>query len=1004
MRFETRRTAQPLASQARRPWRHAGAVLALAVMSAAALTGVAHAQGTQSATLTGQVKATDGSSLPGVAVTIKSPSLQGERTAITDSNGSYIFRGLPPGQGAQAYTVTFALTGFGTVERKVEVALAGTAEADVSMAVATVQESVDVTAEAPSILNTAQIGANMRAETVDKLASARTLQGIATLSPGLSDGFRTPQGSAGGQLSIAGAFAYDNVFLLNGVDINDNLFGNANNLFIEDAIEEVKVITNGVSAEYGRFSGGVINAVTKRGGNRFSGSFRMDFTNPVWQDETAFEKDQISKNVAGAKPHASKTSHPYQITLGGPILKDRLWFFGATRREKTTEARSLSVTGIGYDFETINNRYEAKLTGSITSNHTLQAAYSRNPTSQNNNASINTTFSIDPATLVNRTLPNDLFVANYNGVLTPSLFVEAQYSRKTFGFRNSGSSFTEIKDSPFLAQGRTGLAVNSHYNAPYFDNNDPENRNNNQYTAALSYFLSTSSAGRHDLKFGFERYTSLRTGGNSQSSTNYVFQTDPKLSGGVPVKDASGEFIPVFTPGVSRVQNWLPVRGAQVDLHTLSLYVNDRWQLGNRWSFNIGGRYERYNPDTTQAGIVSPQSSALVPRLGATFDVKGDGQWILIASYGHYAGKQSETQFADNTNVGNPNLVTLQYAGPLGEGFGFAPGFNLANYTVVGGSFPVANVALDEGLATPITKEWTLQAGTRLGRRGEFKLAYAHRTTNDFIEDFITRDLGTTTINQDGRTFGPFDNVFVSNSELPNRSYQALDAIFNYRFGDKWSFVANWTHQFKNEGNFTGEAANQPGISSIIADRPEFYNEVRHFPTGNLDQYERDRVRAYSTYDFAFGRAGRASLGVLYRYDSPGAFSFIANNVPVSAIQRSRNPGYASPPTLNTNLFFASEGRGSGRFESSHLFDAALNYEVPVWKTARPWFKLELRNVFNSQPLIQYNTVISVDPASPVDELGLATGFIRGANFGKVTSNAHTPVPREFRFSVGFRF
>jgi hypothetical protein len=144
------------------------------------------------------------------------------------------------------------------------------------------------------------------------------------------------------------------------------------------------------------------------------------------------------------------------------------------------------------------------------------------------------------------------------------------------------------------------------------------------------------------------------------------------------------------------------------------------------------------------------------------------------------------------------------------------------------------------------------------------------------------------------------------------------------------------------------------------------------------------------------------SLGALYRYDSPGAFSFIANNVPVSAIQRARNPGYATPPTLNTNLFFGD--RGIGRFEASHLFDFALTYELPIWKTARPWFKVDVRNAFNAQPLIQFNTTIAVDPASPLDGLGLPTGYITSANFGKDTSNLHTPVPRELRMSVGFRF
>jgi hypothetical protein len=979
--------------EASRIRRSAGAVLGLALVLAFVFSGVAAAQGTQVGTLTGGVTSSDGAPLPGVTVTLKSPALQGERTAVTDNTGGYIFKGLPPG----TYSVTYSLSGFGTVERKIEIALGATAESNPTMALATVQETVEVVAEAPSRLTTTQVGENFRAATVDKLGTLRTIQGIAQLAPGVNTA--TPNA---GQLAIAGAFSYDNVFLLNGVDINDNLFGTANNLFIEDAIEEVQVLTNGVSAEYGRFSGGVVNAVTKRGGNKFSGSFRTDFTNPKWQDESKFEQEQIAAGVAGAKPHADILNKFYQATLGGPIVRDRLWFFAAGRRESSTTARSLTLTGGSYNFQQKNTRVEGKLTGSISANHTLQANYSRSPTIQNNNPSINTTLSIDAKTLVNRELPNDLFVANYNGVLSSNLFVEAQFSQKKFGFRKTGGTSTDIRESPFLALGRAGIPASSHYNAPYFDSTDPEDRNNRQYSASVSYFLSTGSAGRHDLKFGTERFTSLRTGGNSQSSTGFVFSVDPVVVGGVVQRDSSGNIIPNFISGTSQLTNWLPVRGAQIDLHTLSFYVNDRWQLNSHWTFNVGGRYERHTVDATQAEVVTPSSDAFVPRLGATFDVKADGKWILQATYGHYAGKVSETQFGDNTNVGTPNSVSLLYNGPSGQGVNFAPGFDLGNYTVVGGSFPVKNWTLASHLATPITKEWTLQAGTRLGRKGEVKLSYANRKTSNILEDFITLDRGKTTVVENGRTFGTFDNVFVDNTDVAHREYQALELQANYRVTDKWTFSGNYTHQFKNDGNFEGEAGNQPGSYSIIFNRPEFFSEARHYPDGHLPfGFVENRIRAFSTYDVGFGRAGRASLGVLYRYDSPQVFTYFASNVPLTAVQRAKNPGYASVPTTQT-LFFGK--RGSGEFESQHLVDLALNYELPIWKTARPYFKAELRNAFNAQPLIGFNTTISPDPNSPLDELGLPTGFIKGANFGKNTVLTHNPIPRELFLSVGFRF
>ena len=871
--------------------------VALAAVLSFALGPFAHAQGTQTGTLSGTVTSADGASLPGVTVSVTSPALQGERNAVSDASGGYTFRNLPPG----SYKVRFQLTGFGTVEKTVAVALGGFAVADSSLSVATVEETIEVLGEAPSMLTTTEVATNLKyAETVDRLAMNRNLAAIAELAPGLTD-----NGPNIGQVTIGGAFAYDNVFLLNGVDINDNLFGTANNLFIEDALQEVTVLTNGVSAEYGRFSGGVINAITKSGGNTFQGSWRTDVNNPSWQDESLVEKNNIA--AGRGRPHIDQNVFTNTATLGGPIVKDRLWFFGAYRRENQAIDRSLSVTGTSYTFEQLNRRYEGKLTGRIAANHNLQVNYIKQTNEQLNNATINTTNSIDLKTLVNRETPADLFVARYDGALSTNMYAEAQFSKKSFGFRNTGGTSTDIFDSPFLALGRSGIPVNAHYNAPYFDSTDPEDRNNEQFAGALSYFLSTGSAGRHDLKFGGEHFTSYRTGGNSQSSTGYVFLVDPVVVGGLPAIDGAGNIVPNFVPGVSQVQNWLPLRGARINLKTLSLYVNDRWQLNDHWIFNLGARMERHSTDSTQAGIASISSSAIVPRLGATFDVKGDGRWVLQGTYGHYAGKASETQFADNTNVGTPSRLDGIYNGPAGTGVGFAPGFDVNNYTIVNGNFPIRNVSIEDDLNTPITKEWTLQVGTRLGSRGEVKAIYSNRKTTNFLEDFVIRDNGTTTVVENGRNFGTFDNVVIRNTDdTLNRRYQAVLLTSNYRLSDNWTLGAHWTHQLKNEGNFEGEAANQPGNYSVIFDRPEMLSESRHFPTGRTDDYQRDKVRFYTVYDVKLGRAGTVSLGGIYRYDSPLTYSLIASNVPFSTTQTAirTSAGYARQAASQVQVFF----------------------------------------------------------------------------------------------------
>ena len=247
-------------------------------------------------------------------------------------------------------------------------------------------------------------------------------------------------------MTISGGFAYDNVFMIDGVDVNDNLFGTANNVFIEDAIDETQVLTSGISAEYGRFSGGVINIVTKRGGNTFSGSVRLNLSNPAWNNESPLEKSR-------GTTHADLVSKFLEGTIGGPVVRDRLWFFLAGRRERSNAQNALALSASPFVTSTSNDRYEIKITGTPRPNHTIQGSFVDNKTEQANLASLNATLSLDTNVLITRQTPNRLFVTNYNGVLGSRTYLSGQYSRKQFGFRNAGGTSTALADSPFRARG-----------------------------------------------------------------------------------------------------------------------------------------------------------------------------------------------------------------------------------------------------------------------------------------------------------------------------------------------------------------------------------------------------------------------------------------------------------------------------------------------------------------------------------------------------------------------
>jgi hypothetical protein len=951
-------------------------LLAVATLSFAATSA---AQGVQTGNLTGTARDTGGLVLPGVTVTVSSPALQGTRTTVTDGNGVFIIRGLPPG----VYELTFELSGLRTVRQTAIVEVGKPAEVNVALEIEGIAESVEVTADAVSSAITSTVGgANYTNTEITALPSGRTIQAIAALAPGLTT--NTPNV---GQVTISGGFAYDNVFLVDGVDINDNLFGTANNLFVEDAIEETQVLTSGISAEYGRFSGGVVNAVTKSGGDIFSGSYRLNLTNDSWQRRSPFE---VERNIT----RTDNVNQVHEGTLGGPIMRSRLWFFGSGRYLQTENQQTLPVTGLLFTAINEEKRGEIKLTGTVAQNHTLTGSYFRVARD-----AVRPTFSftIDPRVVESPSFPNDRWVAGYRGVLSSRAFADIRWSQKTFGFRNAGGTDTNIvSGSPFI----TATQQLGHYNALYFDATDPEDRNNWQVAGSLSYFLTTESLGSHDIKGGMEVFNSRRTGGNSQTPTNYVFIADYLAdASGAPILDSQGRFQPVFVPGVSEIEIWLATRNALIDIRTTSFFLQDSWKAGRHWAFDLGVRYERVRGEAT-GDLVPVDTSTWVPRLAATYDIGGNGRLVAQTTYAWYAGKYSEAQFASNTDVGNPTGIWAEYVGPPGIGLDFAAGMNPANYDIYGGDFPTANIFFEDGLSSPVNREFTASLGAQLGR-GYVKGAYVQRGIRNFVEDFRDLTTGTTTVVRDGINFGTFTNAVYRNSDLPKREYKALQFIGRYPFTSRWTFNGNYTVQLENDGNFEGEATNQPGISSIIGDYPEIYSAERHVPDGRLNDFQRHKVRMWTIYNLGLGWLGSTDLALLYRYDSPLTYSLAATNVPMTSIQNALRAAYATSPSRQT-LFF--DERGSELFDSASIFDFGLTYQVPVFRTLRPWVKFDAFNIFNNDKLMSWNTTVTADNNSPRDALGLPTGYVQGPSFGRATSNAHYPRARAWQIAVGFRF
>src|SRR5262245_3886468 len=307
--------------------------------------------------LTGKVTS-GGNPLPGVTVTISSPSLQGTRTDVTGDAGGYLFPVLPPGN----YTINFELTGMQPVRKSATVNVAQSSRADVEMNVSTVSEAITVTAATPVALETSEVAANFKMDQINELPIERTINSITLLSPGVTEA------GPNNQITISGSHSFDNLFLVDGVVVNENLRGQPNPVYLEDAIPETTVLTGGVSAEFGRVTGGVVSTVTKSGGNEFKASLRDNITNPDWTKKTEF--------VGQADP-LDQLNHVWEGTFGGRFVRDRLWFFTAGRYQKRDERRATTWTAVPYMFDNHDRRYEGKLTAQITPEHSIVGAYTK---------------------------------------------------------------------------------------------------------------------------------------------------------------------------------------------------------------------------------------------------------------------------------------------------------------------------------------------------------------------------------------------------------------------------------------------------------------------------------------------------------------------------------------------------------------------------------------------------------------------------------------------------
>ena len=977
-------------------------VLALAAMPAVAQN--------PTGTLSGHVEA-DGQALPGVTVTATSDALQGARVTQTTGNGDYIFPFLPPGE----YTIKFELSGFQSSEQPIKISAAQSSQVDMAMALEGVSEEVMVTGAYETISQTPQASTTYEKVFLEELPVNRDIAGAVTLAPGVSTG------GPADSIVISGSQSYESLFLVNGVVVNENLRGQPFDLFIEDAIQETTTTTSGISAEYGRFAGGVVNVLTKSGGNQFEGSLRTSFSNENWESETPLTVSQ-----------ADTVNETYEATVGGYLWRDKVWFFLAGRDLDLTDTDQTVLTNIPYANNDSETRIESKLTWGIAEGHSLVGSYMD---IDEKDGGVIFGSVLDLASVYDRELPQTLASAHYSGVLTSNFFVEAQYSEREFTFVDSGSQFTDRIRGTLLVDNPQGTG--NRFNSPTFCGAcDPdEERNNENYLVKGSWFLSGETLGSHDLVFGYDHFNDIRAADNHQSGSDFRLLLSGRIIQGT-------DIFPVILPG--RAGNFTTIQWNPIlittqgtDFVTDSYFVNDAWRLNENWSFNVGARYD-VNDGKNAQGVKVIDDAKISPRVGLAFDPKGDGDWIFNASYAEYVTAVANNQADASSAAGAPATLQWFYEGPainetgplvpteeairrVFEWFDSIGGTNSAPTRAI--SIPGGTTIIRDSLASPSTVEYSVGAAKRLGSKGLARIDYVHREGKDFYAD--RRDLSTGRVRTPTGGFADL-SVIENDDSLLERTYDGVHLAATYRLYDRLNIGGNytWSH---TEGNFDGETRANGPVRSAILNYPEYRDVSWSAPKGDLSSDQRHRLRLWGRYDIFDTSRHRLNASILQSYFSGRPYSAVGNvdtrrgaNNPTGVI----NPGYVQPPT-SVAYFFSD--RGAFTTSDVTATDIALSYSFkwPAFgRDLEVFVQPEILNVFDENEIAStdvnfFNTLIFTAVNSTATSCGGArcqpfnpfttapvegVHWVKGPDFGKAISPDAYQTPRTFRVSVGFRF
>jgi hypothetical protein len=985
----------------------------------------------QRASIEGTVTDSSGAVLPGVTVEARSAGGAVVST-VTDGSGVYRFPALRPG----TYEVTASLAGFTTQKAPtINVSLGQILRADLSLAPQGVAEELEVTGESPLIdVKQSARQANIRDEYIEKLPKGRDFTTLVTQAPGANN-----ESKLGG-LSIDGASAGENRYVIDGTETTNVQMGNSGKNLIVDFVDEVQVKSSGYTAEYGGTTGGVVNVITKSGSNSFAGDAGFYYTGSAlmsdgyYTDNTAASTAPtgtiptvrpetlrlVPTNTSQAEyvryaPDDSSRWEP-GFSLGGPIVKDRLWYFGGYQPNLLSIDRAVTLTVDGSQVsrtrDITDHNATANVTAQVANNLRLRGAFNSSSSIREGLLpAINGTDPVGTLYDITSKFPNYSYSGSADYVVSPKLFLSARA-----GYFFQDRTDENIPQGPLYRFGSTtnigmaGVPGDLQRQAGFQSlptNSETQRDNLNRLDLQADATWYAAFAGQHAFKGGVQ----VNRIGNDvffgETGNRVDLRWDQAFRG---QRGQFGYYL-VRSNGLQPQLGFL--RAGEVHSNTVGLFIQDAWTINNRLTLNLGLRTEKEDlPSFNEhPGISFSYGEKLAPRAGLAWNLRGDGRTKVYGSWGIFydimkyelpRGSFGGEHWLDYWyTLDTPNWPTL-----VGSGCGAdCPG------TLILGpvdrrhpSNDPADHTVDADIKPMKMQEAVAGFEHELFARVSGTVRYVHKQIDVAIEDIGTLDAQQNeiyTIGNPGIGQGQYFFVAGTNirKELPKavRDYDSVEFAVNRRFADNWGVRVSYLWSRLN-GNYSGlSQSDENGRLSPNVGRLFDYPVMSFGENGQpvLGVLATDRTHQFKTqfiYQFPFG------TGV-------GVNQYVASGIPITR-EAAFIGGNAFPvPYLGRN----SDGR-TPVFSQTNLL---LTHELRLGRGNRLQLTMDVQNLFDQDAASnRFPTELAAGQAIDVSEEEFYNGvntqqliqdqhLVRDARF---LMNSAFQEPRSIRFGVKFLF